>query len=546
VPIAENVRLAADVGISHPELVNLYGCAVGEGTKIGPFVEIQKNATVGARCKISSHTFICEGVTIEDECFVGHHVCFINDRYPKATSPAGGLQTEADWQVVPTRVCRGASIGSGAVILCGVTIGERALVGAGAVVTRDVPANHVVAGTPARGVPSTPKVQAAASSSAPAPVPFVDIRQQNRSIWEELQEALDGVISRGEFILGPGVDRFEKAFAEYIGTRFCVGLNNGTSALHLALRACDVGPGDEVITTPHTWISTTWAISYVGAKPVFVDIDPATYDLDPARVERAITPKTKAILPVHLYGQACDLDALSRIAEKHGLVLIEDAAQAHGAMHRGRRVGSVGRVGCFSFYPGKNLGALGEAGGIVTNDEQLAARVRRLRDHAQQGRHQHVELGYNMRMEGIQGAALDVKLRHLDGWNAARRRHVARYHQLLSGVPGLQLPAIPGDPLTHVWHLFVVLLQGVDRQQLQKQLGEKGIAAAVHYPTPVHLQPAYAHLGYKPGAFPVAEDVMSRCLSLPMFAEMTDEQICRVAAGLRSALGAAAPPAGNR
>jgi dTDP-4-amino-4,6-dideoxygalactose transaminase len=331
------------------------------------------------------------------------------------------------------------------------------------------------------------------------------------------------------------VERFESVFAQYLGRRFCVGLNNGTSALHMALRACDVGPGDEVITTPHTWISTSWAISYVGARPVFVDIDPATYNINSEFIERAITPRTKAILPVHLYGQACNMDALCRIADRHGLVLIEDAAQAHGAVYDGRRIGAFGGIACFSFYPGKNLGAFGEGGAVATDDEAIAARIRRLRDHAQQGRHNHVELGYNTRMEGIQGAVLEVKLRHLDAWNAARNRHAERYHQLLAGVPGVRLPAMPASG-RHVWHLFVVLLEGVDRDGIQKQLAERGVATAVHYPTPVHLQPAYAHLGHKPGDFPVAEDVMARCLSLPMFAEMTEEQVGCVASALKDCL----------
>ena len=356
-------------------------------------------------------------------------------------------------------------------------------------------------------------------------VPFLDLKEQNRRIWHELQQALDGVMSGAQFILGPAVERFETAFSRYIGAQFCVGLNNGTSALHMALRACEVGPGDEVITPPHTWVSTSWAVSYVGAKPVYVDIDPVTYNINPELIEQAITPRTKAILPVHLYGQACDMDALTRIAEKHGLPLIEDAAQAHGASYKGRRVGSFGRIGCFSFYPGKNLGAFGEGGAILTDDERLAQRIRRLRDHAQAGRHCHVELGYNTRMEGIQGAVLEVKLRHLDGWNAARRRHATRYHELLCGVAGIELPAIPADPLAHVWHLFVVLVRGKERDILQQELAERGIGAGVHYPTPVPLQPAYAHLGHKPGDFPVAEDVMRRCLSLPMFAELEDRQI---------------------
>jgi dTDP-4-amino-4,6-dideoxygalactose transaminase len=367
-------------------------------------------------------------------------------------------------------------------------------------------------------------------------VPFLDLKQQHRAIWPEIQAALDPVLAQAQFILGPAVERFEAAFAAFIGTRFCVGLNNGTAALHMALHACDIGPGDEVITTPHTWVSTSWAVSYLGAKPVYVDIDPATYNLNPALVERAVTPRTRAILPVHLYGQACDMDALQAIARKHGLLLIEDAAQAHGARWRGRRLGSLGRIGCFSFYPGKNLGAFGEGGAVVTDDEPLAQRIRRLRDHAQQGRHQHVELGYNTRMEGIQGAVLEVKLRHLDAWNDARRRCAARYRELLSGVRGLTLPAPPADPSAHVWHLFVVLLEGAGRDRVQRQLAEQGVASGVHYPTPVPLQPAYAHLGHKPGDFPVAEDVMRRCLSLPMFAEMTEEQTAWTCKALRESL----------
>jgi dTDP-4-amino-4,6-dideoxygalactose transaminase len=366
-------------------------------------------------------------------------------------------------------------------------------------------------------------------------VPFLDLKAQNRSLRGEVQAALDPVIEDSAFILGPAVEHFENHFAQYIGVPYCIGLNNGTSALHMALQACDIGPGDEVITTPHTWISTSWAISYVGARPVYVDIDPVTYTLDPARVEQAITPRTRALLPVHLYGQAADLEPLCRLAEAYNLALIEDAAQAHGACYQGRRVGSFGKAGCFSFYPGKNLGAFGEAGAVVTSDENLANRVRRLRDHAQHGRHHHIEIGYNTRMEGVQGAVLDVKLRYLETWNAARARHARRYHALLQDVAELILPASP-RPEAHVWHLFVVLLRGRERHLLQRDLAAQGIATGVHYPTPVPFQPAYAHLGYQPGDFPVAEEVMHHCLSLPMFPELTEEQISGTASALRKCL----------
>jgi dTDP-4-amino-4,6-dideoxygalactose transaminase len=367
-------------------------------------------------------------------------------------------------------------------------------------------------------------------------VPFLDLHAPHQALRAEILAALEPVLTQGQFILGPAVERFEANFARYVGARHCIGVNNGTSALHLALQALDVGPGDEVITTPHTWISTTWAISYVGARPVYVDIDPLTYNLDPSLVEAAITPRTKALLPVHLYGQAADLAPLQRLAEQYGLVLIEDAAQAHGAIYQGRRVGVLGKVGCFSFYPGKNLGACGEAGGVVTSDPALAERIRCLRDHAQRGRHHHVEIGYNMRMEGMQGAVLEVKLRYLDAWNAARARVAARYRELLADVPGLVLPAAV-TPESHVWHLYVVLLASAEREQVRRLMHERGVSTGVHYPTLVPFQPVYARLGYRRGTFPVAERVAQQCLSLPIFPELTDEQVIRVAEVLRDSLG---------
>lgn len=352
-------------------------------------------------------------------------------------------------------------------------------------------------------------------------VPFLDLKIQSRSIADEVRNAMERVIDECSFILGPAVERFEKAFASYCGASHCVGLNNGTTALHMALLAFDIGPGDEVISTPHSWISTSWGIAYTGAKPVFVDIDRSSYNLDPNLVEAAITPRTKAVLPVHLYGQAADMTALRDICERHNLRLIEDAAQAHGAQHAGRTVGSMGDAGCFSFYPGKNLGAFGEAGAVTTNSDQIAARIRCLRDHAQDGRHNHVEIGYNTRMEGLQGAVLDVKLRHLTDWTKQRRNHASYYLDHLKDVAGITLPQV-ADPLSHVWHLFVVLVD--ERDQFRAELEKKGVATGVHYPTPIPYQPAFRHLGYQRGQFPVTEDVMSRCVSLPMFPELTTEQ----------------------
>lgn len=364
-------------------------------------------------------------------------------------------------------------------------------------------------------------------------IPFLDIKAQNESIAEELRFALDAVIADAQFILGPAVERFERAFAKYVGVQHCVGVNNGTTALHMALLAHNIGPGDEVITTAHSWISTSWAISYVGATPVFVDIHPDSYCIDPEMVEAAITSRTKAILPVHLYGQAADIVQLRRIADDHGLILVEDAAQAHGAEFDGQRVGSFGDSACFSFYPGKNLGAFGEAGAVVTNKEEVAARIRRLRDHAQDGRHNHVEIGYNTRMEGIQGAVLDVKLKHLDRWNTARRRHARQYRDQLASTAGIRLPTVTMEE-AHVWHLFVILVERCDRDAVRDALAKGGIATGVHYPTPIPLQPAYQSLGYRRGDFPVAEKVMSQSLSLPMFPELTSTQIAAVASALQA------------
>lgn len=365
-------------------------------------------------------------------------------------------------------------------------------------------------------------------------VPFLDLKAHHRPLLDEIRAAMDAVLSDAAFILGPAVEEFEQNFARYVGTKHCIGVNSGTTALQLALHACDIGPGDEVITTPMTWISTTWAISYVGATPVFVDVDPNTYTMSPTATAAAITERTKAFLPVHLYGHPADVSSLRQLAEERAITLIEDAAQAHGATLDGQRIGTFGKLACYSFYPGKNLGALGEAGAIVTDDDDLALRIRQLRNHAQQQRHHHVEIGYNARMDGIQGAALNVKLAHLDEFNAARERIAQAYLQGLRGTPGLQLPARrPEGP--QAWHLFVVLVDG-DRQWLADRLLKRGVETAVHYPTLVSDQPAYAHLGYKPGVFPVAARVASSCLSLPIYPEMTQEQVDWVIRSVRECM----------
>jgi dTDP-4-amino-4,6-dideoxygalactose transaminase len=363
-------------------------------------------------------------------------------------------------------------------------------------------------------------------------VPLSDLRTQYQRIAPQVMEEIGEVLENASFILGPKVVQFEEDFARWCGTKHCIGVNSGTSALHLPLICAGVGPGDEVITVPMTFIATSWAISYCGAKPVFVDVDPVTATMDPAKVEAAITPRTKAILPVHLYGQPADLEALMEISRRRGIPLIEDCAQAHGAKYRGQGVGTFGIAGCYSFYPGKNLGAFGEGGAIVTNDDALAARMRALRDHAQCRRYHHSEIGYNYRMDGIQGAVLGVKLKHIDRWTETRCGFAERYLSLLAGLP-IQLPTPVADR-KHVWHLFVI--QHPQRDALRTKLESMRVHTGLHYPVPLHLQEAYSSLGYKEGDFPVAEKIANQCVSLPLFAEMTLQQQNAVIDALNEAL----------
>jgi dTDP-4-amino-4,6-dideoxygalactose transaminase len=362
-------------------------------------------------------------------------------------------------------------------------------------------------------------------------IPLLDLKAQYRDIKDEIDTAVLRVLENAQFILGPEVLAFEKEFATYCGTAEAIGLNSGTSALHLALLAAGVGPGDEVITVPFTFVATAAAIVYAGAKPVFVDIEPVTFNMDVEKVEAAITPRTKAIIPVHLFGHPADMDPILAIARKHGLVVIEDAAQAHGAEYKGRRVGGIGDMGCFSFYPGKNLGACGEGGAVVTNNVEYAHKIRMLRDWGTERKYIHELHGYNYRMEGIQGAILRVKLRHLEAWTEARRRHALRYRELLAD-GGVALPEV----MPHVRHVYCVYtIRAKDRGALQAELQRHEIQTGIHYPVPVHLQPAYRDLGYSRGAFPVAEQACEEVLALPIYPEMTETQVAEVARVIREA-----------
>ncbi|HUI06851.1 MAG TPA: DegT/DnrJ/EryC1/StrS family aminotransferase [Verrucomicrobiae bacterium] len=364
-------------------------------------------------------------------------------------------------------------------------------------------------------------------------VPYFDLKAQYGELREEILAALDRVCRNASFILGDEVVQFEKEFAAYCETKYCVALNSGTSALHLGLLAAGVQAGDEVITTPNTFMATAEAISYTGAKPVFVDIDPATANIDPKGIEPAITSRTKAIVPVHLYGRPVDLDAVLDVARRRRLVVIEDACQAHGARYRGKRVGGFGQSAAFSFYPGKNLGAYGEGGALTTDDERIAQFARAMRDHGQARRYFHDQIGYNYRMDGIQGAVLRVKLKHLDEWTAKRQRFSGRYRTVLANA---RVECPEDDPQNEtVYHLFVVYVE--NRDAVRAALETRGIQSAIHYPIPLHLQKAYAPLGYRRGSFPHAERACERVFSLPLFPEMKTEQVECAATALAEIAG---------
>ncbi|MEP6636085.1 MAG: DegT/DnrJ/EryC1/StrS family aminotransferase [Acidobacteriota bacterium] len=360
-------------------------------------------------------------------------------------------------------------------------------------------------------------------------VPFVDLKAQYLTIKEEIDAAIRDVVESCHFVLGEQVEAFEADFAIYCQSSYALGVNSGTSALHLALIAAGVKAGDEVITVSDTFVATAAAIRYTGARPVFVDIDPASSTMDPALLELAITPRTKVIMPVHLYGRCADMDSILEIARRHGLLVIEDAAQAHGAEYKARRAGSLGDLACFSFYPGKNLGAYGEGGAVVTNNPDYAEQIKRLRDHGQSRKYYHDEVGYNYRMEGMQGAVLHVKLRHLDDWTAARRAHAQDYRRLLDGAGVGLLEERANNLSAH--HIFPVFTQ--QRDALQEHLNTRGIATGIHYPIPVHLQRGYSDLGYKVGDFPATEQACNEVLSLPMYAELSSEAVAQVADAVR-------------
>jgi dTDP-4-amino-4,6-dideoxygalactose transaminase len=365
-------------------------------------------------------------------------------------------------------------------------------------------------------------------------IPFVDLKAQYRSIESEIRAAIDSVVSESAFIGGKYLERFEGSFAEFCGTEFAVGVSNGTDALMLALRACGIGSGDEVITVPNTFIATTEAITMVGAKVCFVDVDERSHTMDPARLAEAIGPDTKAIIPVHLFGRVADMDPILDIAAQHGIKVIGDSAQAHGARYKSKPVATLGDVACFSFYPGKNLGAYGDAGGIATDDAEIAAYVQKMRDHGRAEKYTHDAEGFNCRMDGLQASILSAKLAHLAQWSEKRRAIAARYNEFFADVPGIETPPDDED-YESVYHLYVIRV--ADRDVIKKSLADQGVSSGVHYPIPLHLQPAYGYMGLGRGSFPISERLAGKILSLPVYPELSEEQIEHVVNSVKSALG---------
>jgi dTDP-4-amino-4,6-dideoxygalactose transaminase len=363
-------------------------------------------------------------------------------------------------------------------------------------------------------------------------VPFVDLAAQYASIEGEVNAAIQQALSRTDFILGRDVTLFEEEFAAFCDVEHAIGVDSGTSALELCLRAFGIGAGDEVITAANTFIATALSISYTGATPVLVDMDPDNYNIDVSRIEEAITERTRAIMPVHLYGQTADMDPIMEIARKYELKVIEDACQAHGARYKGRRAGSIGHAAAFSFYPAKNLGAYGDGGAVVTNDEEVYRSIRMLRDYGQTEKYHHVLRGYNRRLDTLQAACLRVKLKYMDSWNAARGQHAALYNRLLAGTQ--VVTPVEMDYAQSVWHLYVIRVG--DRAALKANLGNRGISSGIHYPVPIHLQQAYSDLGYARGDFPVTEEYAGQILSLPMYAELTPEMVEYVAESVAGSL----------
>jgi dTDP-4-amino-4,6-dideoxygalactose transaminase/acetyltransferase-like isoleucine patch superfamily enzyme len=530
------VSIGTGCKIAHGSFIREY-TTIGDWTSIGLNVVIEHHCLIGNGVRIQGQAGLAEHTIVEDDAWIGPRVVTANVFHPTCERAKECLAGPI--------IRRGAIIGGHAFIAPDIEIGANSFVAAGSVVTKSVDEGTIVFGVPAKKIGTTDKMRCQYDMVTGSPyaanrpkhldqiVPLVDLAAQHQSLKQEIRLAIDRVILNTRFISGKEVAEFEAAFATYCGASEAVGVSSGTSALELALRGLGVGPGDEVITQPNTFIATAEAILAVGAKPVFVDVLQGSGEIDPAAIESAITCRAKAILPVHLYGKLAQMDVICRMAAEHGLLVIEDAAQAHGAARQGRRAGTWGNAACFSFYPGKNLGAYGDAGAVVTSDGPLATRLRKLRDHGRAEKYVSDVLGGNHRLDTIQAAILNVKLRHLEKWNEARKRHAQAYREGLCDLP-LMLPAAGGAE-EHVYHLFVV--QTDRRDQLKEFLHERGISTGIHYPVALHLQPALHDLGHRGGDMPVAERLAKTSLSLPMYPEMNEAKLLAVVDGVRAFFG---------
>lgn len=574
-----------EVNYVHSTAVVDEGAEIGQGCRIWHFVHISAGARIGAGCSLGQNVFVArgvrlgtgvkvqnnvsiyEGVEIEDDVFLGPGCVFTN-----VVNPRAFLDRKSEYR--PTRVGRGATIGANATIVCGHDVGPYAFVGAGAVVTRDVAPHALVVGNPARragwvcrcgdrlpdagqparcpacgdayaisaeacrrldpiDVESIPRAaEAPAIEALPQPeisIPLLDLAAQNGPLLPEISAAFERVARSGQFILGEEVASFEREIAAILGLPHAIGVSSGTDALLIALMALGVGPGDEVITTPFSFFATAGCVARVGAKAVFVDIDPVTFNLDASRIEAAIGPRTRAIVPVHLFGQPCAPDAIATIAAKTGLPVIEDAAQAIGARAARGPIGALGAAGCFSFFPSKNLGGFGDAGLVTTTDAALADRLKVLRAHGATLKHHHPLVGGNFRLDALQAAILRVKLPHLEGWTAMRRENADHYGALFAeaGLPSELLLPPRAVEVGHVWNQYVIRTSR--RDGLQAHLERRGIATAIYYPVPLHLQRCFAESGHKNGAMPEAERAAREVLALPISPELGEAGLRRVA-----------------
>jgi len=531
--IYAGVTIGAHCHVAHHSVIR-ESTTIGDGSSVGVNVVIEHHCTIGRNVRLQAQSGLAEYTIVEDDAWIGPRVVTANVFHPTCSRAKECLAGPI--------IRRGAIIGGHAFISPNIEIGANSFVSAGSVVVRSVDEGTQVFGVPARKVGTTaqmkcpydmvegsPYVSGTSDVTAPAKVPLMNLKTQNQSLKQELRIAVDTVIFNNRFISGKEVREFEAAFAQFCGTAHAVGVSCGTSAVELALRAVGVGPGDEVITTPHTFIATAEAIVATGATPVFVDVDDATGNIDPRLIPAAISPRTRAILPVHLYGRMADMRAICNIARAHKLPVVEDAAQAHGASLDGKGPGKWGAAAAFSFFPAKNLGAFGDAGGVVTDDPEVQRRVAAYRDHGRAEKYVSATVGAGDRLDTLQAAVLSVKLPKLAGWNEARRKLGAAYLRDLAGLPIAVVE--PQEGYVDCYYVFTIRTK--ERQALQDFLSKAGISTGIYYPIPLHRQPAFAYLNHPAGSFPVAEAWANECLSLPMYPELPEEWRARVAAKLR-------------